>query len=364
MTEHRWERPGGASEVHFVRRSLALLLSLIVSAGLFAGCSNDDEGGGASSNTSQQSGTLVVYSGRNENLIKPLIERFTAQTGVRTEVRYGDSAQMAAQILEEGGNTQADVFLSQDAGALGAVANQELFAALPEAELQKVAERYRAQNGEWLGVSGRARVIAYNPQRVSEADRPTSTNQLVQPRWKGRIGIAPTNASFQSFVTAMRETRGQNATRAWLAGIKSNEPRTYASNALVLDAVNRGEVDLGLVNHYYLPEKQKEDGAQNVIAQNLFLGNGDPGALVNVAGVGILDGSERRAEAERFVTYLTSVDAQTYFRDETFEYPLAAGVQPAPGLPPLDSIQGPQIDLGSLDSLSETQDVLREAGLI
>lgn len=331
---------------------LTLAATVLMTTGTLAACSGDDA-------------DLVIYSGRNENLIGPLLEQFSEETGVTTEIRYADSASLSAQILEEGESSPADVFISQDAGALGAIANVDRFENVAQAQLDKVPAEFRSDEGEWVGVSGRARVIAYNPTKVTEAQVPKSVNEVVQPQWRGRVGYAPTNASFQSFVTAMRLTQGEAATRTWLEALKANDARTYTNNVLALEGVDRGEVDIALVNHYYLYEKQAERGGpQNINARNAFIGNGDPGALVNVAGVGIMRGTESRADADRLVEFLLSERAQTYFRDETFEYPLTGGISQAEGVPPLASLGAPKIDLSDLASLQQTQTLLTEVGLI
>ncbi len=312
--------------------------------------------------TADESGPLVVYSGRNEKLIGSLIAEFE-KTGVDVEVRYGDSAELAAQILEEGGNRRADVFFSQDAGALGALAREGRLEQLPAAATAAVAPKFRAEDGTWVGVSGRARVVAYNPAKVPAAELPTSVFELVDPKWKGRVGIPPTNASFQSFVTAMRVTAGEAKTKAWLTALKANGARTYEKNGLVLDAVDKGEVHVGLINHYYLYEKIAEVGEGKVSVRNHFLGGGDPGALVNVAGAGIVQGTKRRQAAEKFVAFLLSQTGQRYFVDKTAEYPVVAGLEPRAGLPKLADIDGPDIDLADLASLKETLTLLQEVGL-
>ena len=331
------------------RLSLALVLALAL-----AGCGggNDGEGGGAS---------LTVYSGRNENLVGPLFEMFTKATKIKVDVRYAGSAEFAAQLLEEGDRSPADVFLSQDAGALGALNRKGQLVGLDAALTSAVPERFRAKNGTWIGVSGRARVLAYNPKKVPAP--PKSVFALTEPAWRGRIGYAPTNASFQSFVTGMRVLSGEDRTKAWLTGLEANQPKAYSNNLQVLEAVDRGEVDIGLVNHYYWFEKAAEVGKDKMTAQISFLDARDPGALVNVAGVAILRSAKHLTEAHRFLEYLVSVEAQTYFRDKTYEYPLAGGVSQTEGLPPLASVSGPPIDLSDLATLEETLTLLDETGI-
>ncbi|MGI5479429.1 iron ABC transporter substrate-binding protein [Streptomyces lavendofoliae] len=313
---------------------------------------------------SDEPADLVIYSGRNENLVKPLIEKLEKHLGARVEVRYGDSAELSAQLLEEGDKTEAGLFLSQDAGALGALSTEHRLAPLPKATLDKVAPNHRSSAGDWTGVSGRVRVFAYNPAQVPTP--PNSVHELVKPEWKGKIGIVPTNASFQAFVTGMRVLEGDDTARTWLKGLKANEPKKYDNNLKVLEAVDKGEVGLGLINHYYWYEQAAEKGADKLKARVHYLPKGDPGGLANVAGIGILKGADKKqaAFAQRTVDYLLSTEAQTYFAEETKEYPLAAGVKTAKGVPPLESLQPPKIDLGKLGSLKQTLAMLQDVGLV
>ena len=325
----------------------ALLCSVVVACG---GSSGED--------------ALTLYSGRSEVQVKPVLEMFTRETGIKVRPRYGASAELAAQISEEGTRTRADIFWAQDAGALGAVNGHGLLGPAPAEATAAVEPRYRAPDGTWIGISGRARVLVHDPRKVPEAQLPRSVFDLADPSWKGRVGIAPTNASFQSFVTAMRLQVGDARTRDWLRALKANEPKTFEGNALIVRAVNDGQLDLGLVNHYYLYELGAEIGADKLVARNHFTADGDPGTLVNVAGVGILKTSKRQAEAARFVNYLLSPPAQHYFADKNFEYPLVTGVPTAPGLTPLNQIRGPDIKLGDLGSLETTLNLMREVGLL
>jgi iron(III) transport system substrate-binding protein len=307
-------------------------------------------------------GTLVLYSGRNQDLVGPLLEQFTADTGVPVEFRGGDSGELAAQILTEGDASPADVFFSQDAGALGAVTQAGLFAALPAETLARVPVAYAADDGTWAGVSGRARVIVYNPTLA--ANPPDTIDGLLDPQWKGRIGYAPTNASWQAFVTGLRVLRGEDGARQWLTAFAAQEPKAFERNGAVRDAVNSGEIALGLVNHYYLYEKIAADGADAVTAKNQFMAAGDPGGLLNVAGVGVLKTAPNAEQAQVFVDYLLSDSGQQYFAAKTKEYPLVPGVAAAAQVPPLADLSPPQIDLSDLASLEQTQQLLSEAGLL
>ncbi|MEO7836046.1 MAG: iron ABC transporter substrate-binding protein [Acidimicrobiales bacterium] len=341
---------------------MRLVAVVAVVALVAAACGGGD--GAGSDAVSDGARTITVYSGRNKALVGDLLERFTKDTGIKLAVRYADSASLAAQLLEEGGRSPADVFFSQDAGAIGALSKKGLLGPAPAAARDAVEPRYRSTDGTWVGVSGRARVIVYNSKNVPEAEVPASVFELTDPKWKGRLAVAPSNASFQSFVTAMRIQAGEARTADWLRGLKANEPKTYPSNIPVVEAVDTGQADLGLVNHYYLYERIAAVGADKVVARNAFTRNGDPGALINVAAVGILKSSRKQAGAAAFVTYLLSPAAQRFFAQRTHEYPLLAGVPLAEGLTPLADIESPDIDLSDLDTLEQTLAMIREAGLL
>lgn len=329
-------------------------IALAAAALAVAGCGGD--GGEAGSST------LTVYSGREEELIGPLFDRFTEETGIGVEVRYGDSAELAATIAEEGGSSPADVFWAQDPGSLGALEGQ--LAGLPEETLERVDERFRDADGRWVGTSGRSRVIVYNTDALSEDEVPDSVLDLTDERWRGKIGIAPTNASFQAFVTAMRLALGDDATRDWLEGLQANEPKLYEKNTPIVEAAAAGEIELGLVNHYYLYLVKEELGDDAPVA-NKFLPGDDPGALVSVAGAGVLESSDQREEAERFVEFLLSDDSQRFYVDEAeeAEYPLVEGIEPKEGLPPLADLQGPDVRLDEFGAeLEATLELLNEVG--
>lgn len=309
--------------------------------------------------------SLVVYSGRNENLVGPLLKDFETATGTKVTVRYGDSAELAATLLEEGDKTPASVFFSQDAGALGALQDAGRLAALDEALLARVPARYRSAKGMWVGVSGRSRVLAYNTDQVQQADLPASVLELTKPQFKGKVGYVPTNASFQAFVTALRVSLGEAAAKAFLVAFKANDPKSYDRNAQLAEAVDKGEVPFGLLNHYYLYERADEIGGYDKLkARNHFFRAGDAGALVNVAGVGVLAGKADSRTAA-LLDFLLGTQAQTYFGEKTHEYPLVPGVEPVgTDLPPLASLHGPDLDLSDLDSLSATLALLDEVGLL
>jgi len=308
-------------------------------------------------------GRVVVYSGRSEALVDPILKRFETASGIKVEIRYAGTSELAATILEEGAKSPADVFFSQDAGALGALAAEKRLAKLPADVLTAVDARFQAASGLWVGVSGRARVLAYDKRELSEASLPARTQDLATPQWKGRVGWVPTNASFQTFVTAMRRAVGDAATLDWLKAMQANQPRVYSGNAAALQAVAAGEIDVAMINHYYLFQAQAESGKELPVANYYFKG-GDPGALVNLAGAGILASAPHPVAAEQLVRFLLGQEAQRYFSDKTFEYPLVKGIDADQRLPALSGIQSPDFDLSDLADLKGSLQLLQQAGVL
>ena len=329
----------------------AVALAATIAATTLSGCAKE---------TTQTTGdqSITVYSGRSEDLIAPLLELFSSETGIAVEVRYSDSASLAAQILEEGSNVQADVFFSQDAGALGAVSEAGAFKTLNSDITELVAAQYRSTDNTWVGVSGRSRVLSYDPNQISAAELPKSVLDLADAKWQGKIGIAPTNASFQSAVTAMRVLKGEEETSEWLAAMKKNAV-LFEKNSQILEAVESGEIAAGLINHYYWYERAAEVGEENMKSKMSWFADGDPGNLVNVAGVGVLSD---KPEAQTFAKWLLGNSAQTFFVEKTAEYSLI-GLPAKQGLPALDKIAAPRIDLSALAPLAQTLDLIRNAGL-
>ena len=327
------------------------LLALAAAAVGLAACGGDSDD------------ALTVYSGRNQDLVGDLLDRYQEDTAEKLEIRYGDSADLAATLLEEGGNSPADVFFSQDAGALGAVSQADLLARLPQKTLGQVEPRFRSDEGTWVGLTARARVIAYDKRELEEGDLPQSVFDVPKEEWKGRVGWAPTNPSFESFVTAMRKLEGEDVARRWLEDMVANDTKPYTNNIAVRDAIANGEIDIGLINHYYVAEAVAAEGPDYPVGV-FFPPNGDVGALVNVSGAAILESSERKDKAQKLLDYLLSRTAQEYFADVTKEYPLAAGVEPDPALEPFDRIQAPEIDLADLAGLQETVKLLQETGAL
>jgi len=332
--------------IRFTLPFLALLSLLAVAA-----CGGDDEE------------TLTIYSGRSESLVQPILDQFADESGIKVRVRYGDTAELAATILEEGDNSPADVFFAQDAGALGALAEAGLLKTLPRTVLDLVPSEYRSRADLWVGISGRARVVAYNTDALSPSDLPDSIFGFTDPKWKGRIGWAPQNGSFQAFVTGLRVLEGDAAARGWLEGIQANDPTEYPNNTTSVEGVANGEVDVAFVNHYYLYRFLDEKG-EGFKARNYYTGPGDAGSLVNIAGAGILETTNSNDLAEQFLKYMLGTEAQQYFADETYEYPVIDGIAILDGLVPLSEVQPPDIDLSDLSDLNGTLDLLKETGAL
>ncbi|HEX6953509.1 MAG TPA: extracellular solute-binding protein [Agromyces sp.] len=336
------------------RRGIALATTGLAAAIALTGCATDP---------AEEEGTLTVYVGRDEELVAPLIAQFEEETGIDVEARYAATPELAALLLEEGDRTPAQVFLSQDAGALGALADEGLVADIPSELADLIPEGFTSQDDSWIGVTGRARVIAYDGEELAEDEVPDTVDALTGEEWNGEVAFAPGNASFQSFITALRVLEGEDAAAEWVAAMAANDPELTENNLASLDLVNTGQVQLGLINHYYWFRQAAEVGAENMRAQLKFL-PGDPGGIVNVTGAAILNGAAEDADARAFVEYLVSEEAQRYFVEETFEYPLLPGIDAPEGLPAIETLVNPGLDLSDLDSVSESQQLLADNGLI
>ena len=306
-------------------------------------------------------GDLVIYSGRSESLVDNIIQQFAEATGINVEVRYAKTGQLAATLLEEGNNSPADIFFAQDPGGLGAV--ESMLALLPSETLDRVPGWAQSPQGKWVGISGRARAVVYNTEKLTEADLPDDMFGFTHPDWKGRIGWAPTNASFQTMVTAMRSQWGEDKTRQWLEGIAQNDARVYPKNTPQVAAAAAGEIDVGFVNHYYLFRFLAEEG-EDFPARNYHPRSGGPGSIVMVAGAGVLNTAPNRDNAEIFLRFLLSPVAQQYFASQTFEYPLVEGVKTQHVLVALDDIVKPDLTAGDLTDLEGTQKLLQETGVL
>ena len=345
-----------------LRLLLIIGLSVLIPS-LVTGCGTDATPGVIEKvvEAEKPPGKLIIYSAREENLVGPIIDLFQEATGVNVGVKYGSNAGLAATIREEGSNSPADIFFSTDPGLLGAMS--DLLIQLPSSILNLVSDQVRARDGKWVGISGRARVVVYNTETLSESDLPDSILDFTDPKWKGRIGWPPGNGSFQAFVTAMRVTLGEEATRQWLDGIQANDPKVYPKNTPLVKAVAWGEVDVGFVNHYYLFRFLEEEG-ESFPARNYHPKGKDLGATMLVNGAGVLSTSKNVENAQRFLSFMLSQVAQQHLASQTFEYPLVEGVKTNPLLVPLEQLELPDVDLSMLGDVGGTQKLLRDVGII
>lgn len=350
-----------------MRTTRALAAAALPLVLVLAACGSDDES--SSSTTTAPDGTdteteqvVELYSGRDEELVQPLIDQFTEETGIEVNVRYGNSAEMGAQLLEEGDSTPADVFFSQEVGALGVLAKADLLSPLPDETIEMVPEKYQPGEGNaWVGITGRSRVIVYNPELVDEV--PESVEDLTDEQYAGQVAWAPGNAGFQAFITAFRVSQSDDAAKTWLEDMAANDPETFESNGDILEAVNNGDIAMGLINHYYWARSIPEMG-DSLVAELIFPSGDDPGGLVNATAAGItVNGADNPAALE-LVNYLLSEEGQTYFVEKTFEYPLVEGIPQPEGVPALETLEGPDLDLTDLESLEATQALLTEVGLL
>jgi len=331
--------------------------ALVIGGASWIGFGSDN----ASENSSEKVEELTIYSGRSEEFIAPFFARWEKESGIKLNIRYGDSAELAAQILEEGKNSPADLFLSQDAGSLGALSVAGLLSKLPDSVGSEIESQYIGEGRAWVGVTGRARVFAYRPGAVEPL--PTSVAQLTSAQFKGRVGIAPSNSSFQAFVTALISKKGEKFAEKWLAGMKANSAKIYLKNSEIVEAIDKGEIDLGLVNHYYVWEVSEALGRE-INAEISFFTPGDIGNLINVSGVGILGTSKKESAAIELINFLTAKPSQIAFVEDTHEYSLISGVKAPEGLAKLEDIGAPEVDLGDLEKVQRTQDLLTKVGLL
>ena len=334
-------------------RTLIVLFVLAAAAALalFASACGGDEG------------TLTIYAGRSPDLVQPLLLQFSKDTGIHIRVRYGDGTGLALGILEEGANSPADVYYTQDVGALGALKAESRLQPLSQSILNKVPAKYRSPDGYWVGITGRARVIVYNTDDIDAKTLPPTILDYTKPEWRNRLGVVPRSDGFPEFVTALRLVKGNQFALQWLRDLKANNARTYPNNIAALQAVANNEIDVAFLNHYYLYRFLAERG-DGFKARNYFFTNGDIGGVFLVSGAAVLNTSKNKDAAERFIEYLLTEASQKYFASRTYEYPLVPGVDTGIDLPPIESLKTPAIDLSDLMDLQGSLDLMREAGIL
>jgi iron(III) transport system substrate-binding protein len=309
--------------------------------------------------------TLTLYSAQHHQMVDLLIQSFTKATGIKVRVHSGEAPEIANQIAEEGAQSPADVYFTENSPELTLLDEKGLLAKIAPATLAQVPARYSAADRSWAGVLARENVLAFNPSMIRESQLPASLLDLANPAWKGKIAIAPSDADFLPLVDAVMALKGRPAALDWLKGLKQNA-QVFDDDEGVVAAVDRGSVATGIINNYYWARLRAEQGADKMHSQIHHFANHDIGGLVNVSGVGVLKSSKYPEAAQRFVAFLVSTPVQEMLgkSDIDFEYPLAKGVAPNPLLKPFDQLQPPEISMSQLGDDQQAAKLLRQAGLI
>jgi iron(III) transport system substrate-binding protein len=324
----------------------------VVVALLLSSCSGDEDDGPF----------ITVYNAQHEELLEEIAPLFTEQSGIEVRLRNGDDFELANTLVQEGDASPADVFLTENSPAMSLVDRNDLFAPLDRETLSLVPARYSPDSGNWMGFVARSTVLVHHAD-VSEDELPTSIMELAQPQWAGRVAFSPSGADFQAIVSAVLELEGEQATADWLEGLAANG-EVYDGNNLVLEAVNAGEVDTGIIYHYYWYRDQKEAGENSSDSSLHFFVDRDPGAFLSVSGAGVLASSDKQEDAEEFVRFLSSVEGQQALADSyALEYPLNPEVQLEPPVRPLGDLEPPRTDLSALNG-PRVIELMQDVGLL
>ncbi|MGN0064909.1 MAG: iron ABC transporter substrate-binding protein [Nocardioides sp.] len=333
-----------------MRSQLPLALaSLVLTAPLLAACSSEPD--------------LVIYNAQHEELMNEIVPLFEDETGLDVELRHGKDLELANQLVAEGADSPADVFLTENSPAMSIVDNADLFTPVSEKATEPIPEQYVPSSGNWTGFIARSTVVMYNTDQATEADMPASILDFAEPEWKGRVSFSPTGADFQAIVSAVLELEGEEATRAWLAGLKENGVELQ-NNLVVLQSVNSGEVEAGIAYHYYWFRDQAEAGENSDSSALHFFGDADPGAFLSVSGAGVLASSDNQDVAQQFVEFLTSTDGQRAMAESyALEYPLNPEASLPAEVKPFEELEPPAVDVASLNGPQVTE-LMTEAGLL
>ena len=334
-----------------LRRRCAGLAAAALALPLLAACGGEDEP------------SLVIYNAQHEELIDVVAEKFTEKTGIEVELRNGSDLELANQLVAEGKDSPADVFLTENSPAMTLVDSKDLFTELDQSTLDKIPAQFRPDDGQWTGFAARSTVMVYNDEKVEESELPTSIMELAEPEWEGRISFSPTGADFQAIVSAVLATKGEAATKEWLAGLKRNGT-VYDGNNVVLQSVNAGEKDAGVIYHYYWYRDQEEAGENSDDSRLHFFGRKDPGAFLSVSGAGVLASSDDETDAQKFVDFLVSEDGQKVIADSyALEYTLNPNVDLGRDVKPLSELDPPAVDVSDLNG-PEVVEMMQEAGFL
>ena len=340
-----------------MRKALARIAPLILAAGLLTGC------GGISGSAN---GTLTLYSGQHLQTSQALASAFERQSGIKVNIRSADEATLANQLLVEGSRSPADVFLAGNSPAIEAVAAKGMLATLPASTLAKVPKADSSPTGAWVGVSARVAVLAYSKDKLSPEKLPTTILGLADPKWRGKLGLAPTESDFKPIVTSVERTYGHTAALKWLEGLKANSGgHIYPDNEALIAAINRGAVELGVLNQYYWYRMAEEVGRTGMHSALAYFHDADPGYVLAISGAGVLASSKQQANAKRFVAFLVSAEGQSIIANSgSFEYPIAPGAPAPAGEPPLSSLHPAPLSIADLGTGASALALLQEAQLL
>ncbi|WP_414455548.1 iron ABC transporter substrate-binding protein [Enterobacter quasiroggenkampii] len=306
---------------------------------------------------------IVVYNAQHENLVKSWVDGFTKETGIKVTLRNGDDSELGNQLVQEGSASPADVFLTENSPSMVLVDNANLFAPLDADTLKQVPAEYRPAHGRWIGIAARSTVFVYNPAKLSEQQLPKSLMDLAKPEWKGRWAASPSGADFQAIVSAMLALKGENATLEWLKAMKANFV-AYKGNSTVMKAVNAGQIDGGVIYHYYRFVDQSKTGENSKNTQLYYFKHQDPGAFVSLSGGGVLASSKHKAQAQAFIKYITGKEGQESLRtNNAFEYAVGVNAASNPKLVPLKDLDAPKVEPSTLNS-KKVIELMTQAGLL
>jgi len=306
---------------------------------------------------------IVVYNAQHENLVKSWVDGFTKDTGIKVTLRNGDDSELGNQLVQEGSASPADVFLTENSPSMVLVDNANLFAPLDADTLKQVPAEYRPAHGRWIGIAARSTVFVYNPEKLNEQQLPESLMDLAKPEWKGRWAASPSGADFQAIVSAMLALKGEKATLEWLKAMKANFV-AYKGNSTVMKAVNAGQIDGGVIYHYYRFVDQSKTGENSKNTQLYYFKHQDPGAFVSLSGGGVLASSKHKAQAQAFIKYITGKEGQESLRtNNAFEYAVGVNAASNPKLVPLKDLDAPKVEPSTLNS-KKVIELMTQAGLL
>ena len=306
---------------------------------------------------------IVVYNAQHENLVKSWVDGFTKETGIKVTLRNGDDSELGNQLVQEGSASPADVFLTENSPSMVLVDNANLFAPLDADTLKQVPAEYRPAHGRWIGIAARSTVFVYNPEKLNEQQLPKSLMDLAKPEWKGRWAASPSGADFQAIVSAMLALKGEKATLEWLKAMKANFV-AYKGNSTVMKAVNAGQIDGGVIYHYYRFLDQSKTGENSKNTQLYYFKHQDPGAFVSLSGGGVLASSKHKAQAQAFIKYITGKEGQESLRtNNAFEYAVGVNAASNPKLVPLKDLDAPKVEPSTLNS-KKVIELMTQAGLL